>query len=300
MKYIALLSAVSFESEKIPALLNRVRTKSIAGKTVYLGQLSNVNVLLINTGIGKVNAAHAATAVIENFSVQQVINFGIGGAYPASGLYIGDVAVAAKEIYGDEGVINSGGWSDMKAIGIPFVQTKNKKFFNEFPNLKNPPIPPLLKGGKKGLQKERFEDFVIKSGTFVTVSTATGTHKRAIELEKSFHAICENMEGAAIAHICTIYNIPMLEIRGISNIVGIRDKRKWDIRRASGNCQKVVLESIKYSVALDAYREGLISIGKLSEIFRVDEISTRLYLKKKKIPVRVQEKEELAKDIVNV
>ena len=50
------------------------------------------------------------------------------------------------------------------------------------------------------------------------------------------------MEGAAIAQVCTIYKIPMLEIRGISNKVGERDKRKWDLGLASENCQKLLLK----------------------------------------------------------
>ncbi|MCK5512174.1 MAG: futalosine hydrolase, partial [Thermodesulfovibrionia bacterium] len=88
----------------------------------------------------------------------------------------------------------------------------------------------------------------VKSGAFVTVSTSTGTHTRAVELEKRFKAICENMEGAAIAQICTLYNIPMFEIRGVSNIVGVRDKRKWNLPRASDNCQEAVLKMISSRV----------------------------------------------------
>jgi futalosine hydrolase len=50
------------------------------------------------------------------------------------------------------------------------------------------------------------------------------------------------MEGAAIAQVCAIYKIPMLEIRGISNIAGERDKRKWNLDLASENCQELVLK----------------------------------------------------------
>ena len=93
----------------------------------------------------------------------------------------------------------------------------------------------------------------IKTGTFVTVSTVTGTDKRARELEKRFSAssasgggaICENMEGAAVAHVCAMYGIPMLEIRGISNIVEDRDRSKWDIKTAAENCQKAVFVLLK-------------------------------------------------------
>ena len=62
------------------------------------------------------------------------------------------------------------------------------------------------------------------------------------ELEKRFKAICENIEGAAIAQVCAIYKIPMLEIRGISNIVGERDKRKWNLGLASENSQKLLMK----------------------------------------------------------
>ena len=52
------------------------------------------------------------------------------------------------------------------------------------------------------------------------------------------------MEGAAIAQVCAIYNIPVFEIRGISNIAGIRDKRRWNLSLASENCQKAGMELI--------------------------------------------------------
>jgi futalosine hydrolase len=242
MKFIALLSSMPFESENILNLLKDVRRRKIAGKTVYKGKLSGADLIMLNTGIGKVNAAHSATCIIENIKVKKIINMGVGGAYPGSGLRAGDIAVAAKEFYGDEGVADSNGWSSLRKIGIPLVCRGSKNFFNEFP-VSTPPISTLLRG-KQGEFKELTKDLQIKSGNFVTVSSATGNNKRAVELEKRFGALCENMEGAAIAQVCTIYGIPVSEIRGISNIAGVRDKRKWNLRLASENCQKAVLEMI--------------------------------------------------------
>jgi futalosine hydrolase len=232
---IALLSSMPFESDMIFSRLKNTGSVKVAGKTAYRGKLSGRGVVLLNTGIGKVNAAHSVTGIIEHFPVKHVINLGVGGAYPGSGLGIGDVAIASKEIYGDEGVVTSSGVESLKKIGIPLVSIGKKKYFNEFPL--NPPHPPFTKGGNKDLN--------VKYGNFVTVSATTGTNKRAIELEKQFNAVCENMEGAAIAQVCAIYKIPMLEIRGISNIAGVRDKRKWDLKLASENCQKMVLTIIK-------------------------------------------------------
>lgn len=233
MKFLAILTAVPFESELILKQLKNVRNISAAGKIIFKGKLSDQNVVLMNTGIGKVNSAHSSTLILENYPVKCMINSGVGGAYPNSGLKIGDIAIALKEIYGDDGVITPTGWKDLKEIGIPLLQIGMRRYFNEFPLNQAARVP--VNSGK---------GFHIKRGVFVTVSSVTGTHQRALELENRFNAICENMEGAAIAHICATYKVPLLEIRGISNMAGMRDKRRWNLRLASENCQQAVLEII--------------------------------------------------------
>lgn len=233
MKFIAILTAVPFESEMILKQMKNVRNINTTGKIIFKGKFLSQNILLINTGIGKVNAAHSSTFILENYPVKCMINAGVGGAYPNSGLKIGDIAIALKEIYGDDGVIARTGWKDLKEIGIPLLQIGMRRYFNEFPLNQAAQIP--VNSGK---------GFQIKRGIFVTVSSVTGTHQRAVELENRFNAICENMEGAAIAHVCAIYKAPLLGIRGISNIVGIRDKRRWNLSLASENCQQAVLEII--------------------------------------------------------
>ena len=96
MEFLAILASMPFESEKILACLKNVHKTKIAEKIIYKGKLSNVNVLLMNTGIGDVNAAHSATGIIEHFPIKCIINSGIGGAYPHSQLKIGDIAIASK------------------------------------------------------------------------------------------------------------------------------------------------------------------------------------------------------------
>ncbi|MCX5717352.1 MAG: futalosine hydrolase [Nitrospirae bacterium] len=244
-KCIVLISATEKESRAILKTLRRIKDKSLA-LPVYQGKIGKTNIIYIISGIGKTNAAYAATLLIEKFSPSAVINFGIGGAYPSANLRAGDIAIADREIYGDEGLWLKDGFHKADAIGIPLLKKGRKKYFNEFPLDKNlvkkaikviSPNPPLLKGGRG--------DYRIESGAFITVSTVTGTDRRAREIEKRFNAICENMEGAAVAHVCAMYGIPMLEIRGISNIVEDRDRSKWDIKTAAENCQRAVLVFLK-------------------------------------------------------
>jgi futalosine hydrolase len=210
---------------------------------IRAGKIGDNNVIHIISGMSKTNASHAATLLIERFSPSLIINFGIGGAYPSSGLRIGDIAIATKEIYGDEGLWMKDGFHTADSIGIPFLKKGRKKYFNEFP-LDNNFVKKVFEFLKLKTCNLKLETNV-KAGIFVTVSTSSGTYKKAKELEKKFDSICENMEGAAIAHVCAIYDIPMLEIRGISNIVEDRDKKRWDIKSAAENCQKIVIEFLK-------------------------------------------------------
>ena len=234
MKIFALLSSVPLESEYILSCLHHVRSRMLAGRTLFQGKYDGRPVAVLNTGIGKVNAALCTTAIIETLSVGAVMNVGIAGAYLSSGLDVGDVAVATREIYGDEGVISERGWEDLRKTGFPLVQRGPKKYYNEFPA-----IPIGING--KGVKEMPFQ---LRAGTFVTVSAVSGTVARAEELAMRWKALCENMEGAAVSQVCRTYDIPFSEIRGMSNIAGIRDKRKWKIREAAENSQKVVLEAL--------------------------------------------------------
>ncbi len=75
----------------------------------------------------------------------------------------------------------------------------------------------------------------------MTLSTCTGTTARARDLEERYHGLCENMEGAAVAQVAELHNIPWIEVRGISNIVEDRDLQKWDIPSAAHAAQQAVL-----------------------------------------------------------
>lgn len=195
--------------------------KSLSGHpfSLYQGKIKKNRILLVVSGIGKVNVATAATYLNERFSPDLFILFGIGGAYPSVGLSIGDIAVAEREFYGDEGLLTKEGFYGLERIGIPLLKKGRKRFFNEFT---------LNKGLIKKIEK--FVKVPFKSGNFVTISATTCTNERALELRDRYDAICENMEGAAVAHVCEVFGKDLLEIRGISNIVDNRDRSRWDVK----------------------------------------------------------------------
>jgi futalosine hydrolase len=234
--YIGIIASVFSEGTMFSSIFKPVG-KTLPGHPVfYSGVISGNRVVFGTSGMGKTNAAHAVTVLIEKFSPSCIVNFGIGGAYPSSGLRVGDIAVAEKEVYADEGVLLKDGLHSFEITGIPLLKVCGRKYFNEFPTDKRLNRLALKAAGVSAH---------CKSGVFLTVSACTGTRKRAAELAAKFSPICENMEGAAIAHVCRIYGIPFVEIRGISNIVEDRDKGKWDMKLASGNCQRAVMQFLE-------------------------------------------------------
>jgi futalosine hydrolase len=230
---IALLCSVKAEAEHLLASATVTRTSSIGSKSIVEGTLAGHPVLLCIGGMGKVNAAHAAT-ILSGYYPAAIINFGIGGAYPSSNAKIGNVVVAKEEIAGDEGVLTLDGFKDTAYIGIPLLRTSTSVIYTSYPARDS-----LVKQAFQSLLKNLHGE--VHLGTFVTLSTCTGTTARARELEERYHGLCENMEGAAVAHVAELHNIPWLEVRGISNIVEDRDPQKWDIPSAAQAAQQAVL-----------------------------------------------------------
>lgn len=178
---------------------------------------------IIHTGVGPVNAAHAVTLAIAKSKPATIIVCGVGGAYAASGLRVGDVACATVEIYGDLGADSPGGFLDMKALGFPLV-TAPTQLFNEIP-----------------LQLFPAE----RRAAFVTVSMCTGTTARADAIHARTGGAVENMEGAAVAHVAQLHRLPVGEIRGISNMVTDRDTSKWQLNEAAAAAQEALLKWVE-------------------------------------------------------
>jgi futalosine hydrolase len=238
---IALLCAVQAETDFLLAKTVMTKAVMIGSKSIVEGKLAGHQVLLCVGGMGKVNAAHAATLLLSQYTPDALVIFGVGGGYPSSGAKIGDVAIAKAEIAGDEGVVCQDGFKDAEYMGIPLIKTATSMMYTTYPAHEH-----LLKQALQALvshQESDAEEVLV--GTFITLSTCTGTLARAHELEERYHGLCENMEGAAAAQVAELHGVPWLEVRGISNIAEDRDLDKWDIPRAADAAQKAVVQILE-------------------------------------------------------
>ncbi len=237
---LLILTAVAAESDQLVSALNQPQRIQCGHLNVHTGLIGSQNLAIACCGIGKAAAAAATTLLLNQFMLSHVLMIGCAGAYPEGGLTLGDLAIASEEIMGDEGVMTPTGFVDMEQLGFALVQCGEQRFFNRFPTTDtmierfNTVLTPYAQ--QHSLQ--------CKTGSFVTVSTCSGTALSGQQLYQRTQGIVENMEGAAVAQICAQYQTPFSELRAISNMVEDRDMAQWDLIGAMSRAQHAALQVI--------------------------------------------------------
>lgn len=177
-------------------------------------------------GVGRTNAAAATTAtILSDGPFRWVINAGVAGSLPSSGLSIGDTVIANKCVYFEEGLMTPEGFQNMKKMGFPLGDFDG----NEVP--------------VDSLMLERLST-IGKVAPIATVATCSGTDEQATLVATRTNCICEAMEGAAVVHAARRVSAAAIEIRTISNTTGNRHSQEWDIELAISNLGKTVNEAI--------------------------------------------------------
>lgn len=175
-------------------------------------------------GIGWLESAVNLTRFLDHHpdTFQAIINCGVGGAFVGAGPTLLDICLAETEILADVGVMLDDGVQPFDTILVP----------THFPMDHS-----LLTKTKETLALSGLQPW---SGPFVSVMAVSGTLARGKELRSRFGAICENMEGAAIARVAEEFRLPCLEIRAISNMVEDRNLSAWRMPEAIERCAEAM------------------------------------------------------------
>lgn len=170
---------------------------------------------LVLSGVGKANAAGATASALARGSYGAVINLGVCGTLPGSSAAIGDVVLATRSVFADEGVeLHAGGrWEPMAALGFPTAIDGDGVDASE-----------ELGGHLRARGAHH--------GVIATVSTCSGTDARASAVVARTAAIAEAMEGAAVLLAAARIGIPAIELRVVSNSTGERSRQRWELKRA--------------------------------------------------------------------
>lgn len=175
-------------------------------------------------GVGKTGAAAAlASRLADGPAVGAVVCCGVAGAYPASGLAVGDVVVATEVAILDEGL-------EAGDRFVPFARPGM-----DVPGAAWTPCDAAL---VDRLVSGPPQSFQVAAGRVATVSVCAGTARLADERGRT-GALAEGMEGAALAHVARRRGVPFVEVRGISNPCGRRDGAPFDLETAARNAAAV-------------------------------------------------------------
>lgn len=239
---LVLLTATRLEAEPFLGTLQGSESLEVAGIHTWRGSLGSepkaILVALVVGGYDKVNASHALTCLLLAACPALVLQVGVAGAYPGSGLAVGDLALATEEVYADTGVLAPEGWLSTEAIGLALARVGGQEHGNVFPL-----DPGLVGAAFRVVQEAAWPEPRprITAGRCLTSSLVTGRVADGRALAERWHALAESMEGAAAAHVCVLHGVPFLEVRGISNLVADRDKAGWDLNGAAARAAAAAL-----------------------------------------------------------
>jgi len=198
MRY-GIINAMAEEKAALVAAMVEEKQTTIAGKLFHHGKIGTVDVVVVESGIGKVASALTTTLLITNFAVDAVINSGSAGALGAD-LRIGDVVVATELAYAD---------ADARVFGYDYGQVPQQpaRF------LTNKDLSAGLAQAYESVTDARLvQGLVVSSDSFIS----SDTQKQTI-LSHFADAQSAEMEGASIAQVAHYFDVPFAVVRAISD-----------------------------------------------------------------------------------
>jgi len=199
MTKLGIIGAMDVEVATLKANLENMTVKTVAGMEFCQGKLEGLNVVIVQCGIGKVNASMCAQILCSNFGVTHIVNTGIAGSLSAE-LDIGDLVVSRDVIYHDFDITYwgraVGEVPGMGVVAFPADAIMMELAFSaaEQINAGHTRIGRVASGDQFVCSKEKKERIIADT-----------------------QAQCTEMEGAAIAHTAFRNGVPFVILRAISD-----------------------------------------------------------------------------------
>lgn len=197
---IGIIGAMDEEVAMIKEQLSDVKIETRAAMDFYKGTLSGKEVVVVRSGIGKVNAAMCTQILSDVYKVDCVINTGIAGSLKAD-IDIGDVVLSTDALQ-----------HDMDATGFGYAPGQIPRV----DTLSFPADEKLIALARECCERVN-QDIHVFEGRVVTGDQFISDKEKKNWLIDTFAGYCTEMEGAAIAQACYLNKIPFLIVRAISD-----------------------------------------------------------------------------------
>lgn len=195
-------------------------------KTDPAARKNNLPDVLI-TGIGLTATTYHLTRQLQFKKYGLVIQAGVAGCFKKN-ISLGSVVVITQDTIADQSVIEL---QQLKSLfDLKLVPA------NQFPYTKTWLVNPAVDLLKKTALKK------VKG---ISVNEITTSKQKIAFYEKHFNAVAESMEGAALHYTCLMESVPFLQIRSMSNYIGERNKKNWDMKASIVNLNAALIEIVK-------------------------------------------------------
>lgn len=208
MKF-GILCAMDEEIKTLLESLSDMKKVNIKEMTFYEGNISGQEVVLVRSGIGKVEAGLTTAQLITNFDVDIVINSGSAGGI-GQGLNVGDVVISTETAYHDV---------DARAAGYVYGQLPGQPAR----------FQASQKWGKEIAEASKEVGLNIKKGLIVTGDQFVADQSVIDNILKEFpDALSCEMEGAAVGQVANQFDIPYVVVRAMSDNANGDADRSFD------------------------------------------------------------------------
>lgn len=200
MKRIGIIGAMDEEVDRLKENMQVEKIEKKAGMEFFAGVLGDKDVVVVRSGIGKVNAGICTQILVDDFQVKSVINTGIAGSLKNE-INIGDIVLSKDCLQHDMDATGFG----YKVGVIPRMEQSTFIADETLIDL------------AQQVNKEVNPDITSYLGRVVSGDQFISNNEKKEFLVSEFQGYCTEMEGAAIAQVCYLNEIPFLIIRAISD-----------------------------------------------------------------------------------
>ena len=200
-KAIGIIGAMKVEVDGLCALLEGSKKEEYGSRTFYVGKIKGIDVVIVESGVGKVNASITTTLLCEKYDISLIINTGVAGG--VGNVKPLDLVISDKLMYHD---------FDLSPIGYKKGELPSLGKIFETDNLYR----------TMAIEVAEKENINYKVGNIASGDIFATNTKILDGLDMEISAV--EMEGAAIAHASKIFNKPFIALRVISDVLGTKNQ----------------------------------------------------------------------------
>lgn len=197
---LGIIGAMEVEVEKLREMMENPQAQTVAGMTFYQGTIKEKDVVVVRSGIGKVNAGLCSQILVDRYHVDGIVNTGIAGSLKNE-VNVGDIVLSTVAVQHD---------MDATGFGYPFGEIPQM-------GIKEFPADGHLRELAERCCHRANPDIRTFSGRIASGDQFISSREKKNWIRDTFDAFCTEMEGAAVAQAAYLNQVPYLIVRAISD-----------------------------------------------------------------------------------